>query len=268
MGTLIGTAPNAIAAAHLKMSFAEWLRIGLPVVLILLPALFILLRLISRPGKIPKFPVQRESFQMTRKRLITLVIFLLTICGWIFSSDLAGFFGISKSFDSIVAVTAILLLASCQLVTWKDIDHTTDWGILLLFGGGLTLSKILGTTGASLYLAKEIQTLTMGWPVFLLVGIVVLFMIFLTELSSNTASTALMVPIFAAVAIDMGIPVKQLVLPLTFAASCAFMLPIATPPNAIVFSSGRIKQREMIRIGFVLNLVFAGILTVVSRVLF
>jgi len=130
------------------------------------------------------------------------------------------------------------------------------------------LSKILGTTGASLYLAKEIQTLTMGWPVFLLVGIVVLFMIFLTELSSNTASTALMVPIFAAVAIDMGIPVKQLVLPLTFAASCAFMLPIATPPNAIVFSSGRIKQREMIRIGFVLNLVFAGILTVVSRVLF
>lgn len=268
MGTLIGTAPNAIAAAHLKMSFAEWLTIGLPVVLLLLPALFILLRLISRPGKIPSFPVQRESFQMTRKRSLTLAIFLLTICGWIFSSDLAAFFGISKSFDSIVAVTAILLLACCQLVTWKDIDHTTDWGILLLFGGGLTLSKILGSTGASLYLAKEIQALTMGWPIFLLVGIVVLFMIFLTELSSNTASTALMVPIFAAVAIDMDIPVKQLVLPLTFAASCAFMLPIATPPNAIVFSSGRIKQREMIRIGFVLNLVFAGILTLVSRVLF
>lgn len=268
MGTLIGTAPNAIAAAHLRISFAEWLTIGLPVVLLLLPALFILLRLISRPGKIPRFSVQEESFEITGKRSLTLAIFLLTICGWIFSSDLAGVFGITKSFDSIVAVTAILLLASCQLVTWKDIDHTTDWGILLLFGGGLTLSKILGTTGASLYLAKEIQALTMGWPIFLLVGIVVLFMIFLTELSSNTASTALMVPIFAAVAIDMDIPVKQLVLPLTFAASCAFMLPIATPPNAIVFSSGRIKQREMIRVGFVLNLVFAGILTLVSRVLF
>lgn len=268
MGTLIGTAPNAIAAAHLKIDFTEWLAIGLPVVLVLLPVLFILLRLLARPGKIPRFSVQTESFTLTGKRSLTLAIFLLTICGWLFSSQLANFFGISKSFDSIVALSAVLILASCRLVTWKDIDHTTDWGILLLFGGGLTLSKILGVTGASLYLAQEIQTLATGWPMLLLVGVVVLFMIFLTELSSNTASTALMVPIFAAVAIDMNIPVQQLILPLTLAASCAFMLPIATPPNAIVFSSGRIKQREMIRIGLVLNLVFAGILTLLSRILF
>lgn len=268
MGTLIGTAPNAIAAAHLKMNFTEWLHIGLPVVLILLPTLFILLRLLSRTGEIPTFAIEKESFQMNRKRLLTMVIFLITVCGWVFSKDLAALFGISKSFDSVVAVTAVVALASCQLVTWKDIDRTTDWGILLLFGGGLTLSKILGATGASLYLAKEIQALTLGWPLFLLVGIVVLFMIFLTELSSNTASTALMVPIFAAVSMDMAIPVKQLVLPLTFAASCAFMLPIATPPNAIVFSSGHIKQREMIRIGLVLNLVFASILMLISKLLF
>jgi sodium-dependent dicarboxylate transporter 2/3/5 len=250
------------------MNFTEWLRIGLPVVLILLPTLFILLRLLSRTGEIPTFAIEKESFQMNRKRLLTMVIFLITVCGWVFSKDLAALFGISKSFDSVVAVTAVVALASCQLVTWKDIDRTTDWGILLLFGGGLTLSKILGATGASLYLAKEIQALTLGWPLFLLVGIVVLFMIFLTELSSNTASTALMVPIFAAVSMDMDIPVKQLVLPLTFAASCAFMLPIATPPNAIVFSSGHIKQREMIRIGLVLNLVFASILMLISKLLF
>ena len=265
MGTLIGTAPNAIAAAHLKMDFTQWLRIGLPAVMVLLPVLFILLRLLINPGNIPTLTIQKESFRFNSKRMLTLAIFLLTICAWLSSSHLAGFFGISKSFDTIIAVSAVLILAACHLVSWKDIDRATDWGILLLFGGGLTLSKILGVTGASLYLAREIQAIATDWPIILLVGVIVLFMIFLTELSSNTASTALLVPIFATVALDMNIPVKQLVLPLTLAASCAFMLPIATPPNAIVFSSGKIRQRDMIRIGLVLNLVFAVILTLFAR---
>ena len=265
MGTLIGTAPNAIAAAHLKMDFTQWLRIGLPAVMVLLPVLFILLRLLLNPGKIPTLAVQKESFSFNGKRMLTLAIFLLTICAWLFSSRLASFFGISKSFDTIIAVSAVLILSACRLVSWKDIDRATDWGILLLFGGGLTLSKILGVTGASLYLAREIQAIATDWPIILLVGVIVLFMIFLTELSSNTASTALLVPIFATVALDMNIPVKQLLLPLTLAASCAFMLPIATPPNALVFSSGKIQQRDMIRIGLVLNLVFAVILTLFAR---
>ena len=265
MGTLIGTAPNAIAAAHLKMDFTQWLRIGLPAVMVLLPVLFILLRLLLNPGKIPTLAVQKESFSFNGKRMLTLAIFLLTICAWLFSSRLASFFGISKSFDTIIAVSAVLILSACRLVSWKDIDRATDWGILLLFGGGLTLSKILGVTGASLYLAREIQAMATDWPIILLVGVIVLFMIFLTELSSNTASTALLVPIFATVALDMNIPVKQLLLPLTLAASCAFMLPIATPPNALVFSSGKIQQRDMIRIGLVLNLVFAVILTLFAR---
>ena len=162
-------------------------------------------------------------------------------------------------------MSAVLILSACRLVSWKDIDRATDWGILLLFGGGLTLSKILGVTGASLYLAREIQAIATDWPIILLVGVIVLFLIFRTELSSNTASTALLVPIFATVALDMNIPVKQLLLPLTLAASCAFMLPIATPPNALVFSSGKIQQRDMIRIGLVLNLVFAVILTLFAR---
>ena len=265
MGTLIGTAPNAIAAAHLKMDFTQWLRIGLPAVMVLLPVLFILLRLLLNPGKVPTLAVQKESFSFNGKRMLTLAIFLLTICAWLFSSRLASFFGISKSFDTIIAVSAVLILSACRLVSWKDIDRATDWGILLLFGGGLTLSKILGVTGASLYLAREIQAIATDWPIILLVGVIVLFMIFLTELSSNTASTALLVPIFATVALDMNIPVKQLLLPLTLAASCAFMLPIATPPNALVFSSGKIQQRDMIRIGLVLNLVFAVILTLFAR---
>ena len=262
IGTLIGTPPNAIAAAHLKISFTEWLKIGIPCVLVLLPVLFVLLRVLARPGTVPRFEVNVQTFSFTPQRIATLGIFLLAICGWLFSGPLSMFFGISKFFDTLVAITAVLVLAGLKLVRWKDIDRATDWGVLLLFGGGITLSRVLGKTGASQYLATQIQEFTMGWPVILILGVVVLFVIFLTEISSNTASTALLVPIFAAVAMDMGIPVTQLVLPLTIAASCAFMLPIATPPNAIVFSSGKIQQREMIRIGLVLNGVFAVVLTI------
>lgn len=268
IGTLIGTPPNAIAAAQLKISFTEWLAIGLPCVLVLLPTLFFLLRILARPGKVPHFEVTTDSFTFSPKRILTLAIFALAVCGWLFSGQLSKFFGITKSFDTLVALSAVLVLASLRLVRWRDIDRATDWGVLLLFGGGITLSRILGNTGASAFLAAQIQDLTTGWPLILIVGVVVVFVIFLTELSSNTASTALLVPIFAAVAVDMGVPVTQLVLPLTVAASCAFMLPIATPPNAIVFASGKIQQRQMVRIGIVLNLTFAVILTFLSRIFF
>jgi sodium-dependent dicarboxylate transporter 2/3/5 len=261
IGTLIGTPPNAIAAANLGIGFAEWLKIGLPAVAVLLPCLFVLLKVMARPGKVARFEVRAETFEFTPARKGTLAVFVVAILGWLFSAKLAAFFGIDSSFDTLVAVGALLLLASFRLVDWADIDRTTDWGVLLLFGGGITLSRVLESTGASLFLAQNLQALASDWPVFLLVGLVVLFVIFLTELSSNTASAALLVPIFAAVAIDLGVPVNQLVLPLTLAASCAFMLPIATPPNAIVFGSGRIRQRDMMRIGLVLNLAFALILT-------
>ncbi|MDG1300968.1 MAG: DASS family sodium-coupled anion symporter [Opitutae bacterium] len=268
IGTLIGSPPNAIAAANLGISFAEWLAIGLPAVAILLPTLFVMLRLLANPGAVPSFKVEAQSFQFNAARRLTLGIFLLAICGWFFSAQLAALFGISKSFDTLVAICALLLLASCRLVRWQDVDRTTNWGVLLLFGGGITLSKVLGATGASKFLAYQIQALTVGWPILLFIGIIVTFVIFLTELSSNTASTALLVPIFAAVALDMGIPVTEIILPLTLAASCAFMLPVATPPNAIVFGSGQIQQRDMIRIGFVLNITFAVVLTLLSQVLF
>jgi len=268
IGTLIGTPPNAIAAANLDISFAEWLAIGLPAVAVLLPTLFILLRLFAKPGVVPPFKVETQAFQFNTSRILTLGTFALAICGWLFSAPLAAAFGIAKSFDTLVAICALLLLASCRLVRWRDVDRTTNWGVLLLFGGGITLSKVLGTTGASGFLAYQIQALTAGWPTLLFIGVIVTFVIFLTELSSNTASTALLVPIFAAVAIDMGISVTELILPLTLAASCAFMLPVATPPNAIVFGSGHIQQRDMIRIGLALNLTFAVLLTVLSQVLF
>lgn len=268
IGTLIGSPPNAIAAANLGISFVEWLAAGLPAVAILLPALFIVLRLLAKPGDVPHFEVAAQAFQFNTPRILTLAIFCCAICGWLFSAPLAALFGIVNSFDTLVAIGALLLLSSCRLVRWQDVDRTTNWGVLLLFGGGITLSKVLSVTGASKFLAYQIQTLTSDWPTLLFIGMIVVFVIFLTELSSNTASTALLVPIFAAVAISMGIPTTELILPLALAASCAFMLPVATPPNAIVFGSGLIQQRDMVRIGLVLNLTFAVLLTLLSRVLF
>ena len=129
-------------------------------------------------------------------------------------------------------------------------------------GSGMGKDEIMA------YLANELVALTGNWPFILIVGAVVVFVIFLTELSSNTATTLVFVPIFVAVSIEMNVPVEKLVLPLTIAASCAFMLPIATPPKAIVFGSGKIPQRTMMRVGLALNLCFALILTALSAVLF
>mgnify|MGYP003835767909 CR=1 FL=1 len=267
IGTLIGTPPNAIAAAALGIGFSEWMGIALPLVAILLPVLFLLLRLVVRPGRIAPFEIQRQDFEFTRPRVATLAVFVGAITCWLAGAPLSRHFGIESGFDTIVAVTALLVLAIARLVDWRDIDRATDWGVLLLFGGGITLSRVLGVTGASAYLADRIRLLAEGWPTLLLVGVLVLFMIFLTELSSNTASTALMVPIFAAVAADLGRSPRALVLPIAMAASCAFMLPIATPPNAIVFASGRVTQGEMMRAGLRLNLLFALILTALAALL-
>ena len=150
---------------------------------------------------------------------------------------------------------------------WQQIETSIDWNVVILFGGGITLSKVISITGTSLYLANGIQALTHGWPLLAFIFVLILFILFLTEISSNTATTAIMIPIFAAVAPHLGVTEAKLVLPIAIASSCAFMLPIATPPNAIAYATGKISQPQMIRIGLVLNLVFATILTFLSTLL-
>ncbi len=268
IGTIIGTGPNAIAAGELGIGFTDWLKFGIPCVAILFPCLIVVLFLVLRPGRTPDLGRNAEPFALTAPRILTLTIFLLTIVGWLFSKPLSEVFNVTKHFDSIIAVSSVVLLSAFGLVRWRDIDRTTDWGVIILFGGGLTLGTVLKLTGASSFLAGHLNHLTSGWPFILVVGAVVVFVIFLTELTSNTATTALFVPVFYQVAVEMGVPPSQLVLPLTIAASCAFMLPIATPPNAIVYGSGQVPQRTMMRTGLVLNLSFAVILTALSTVLF
>lgn len=157
--------------------------------------------------------------------------------------------------DTFVALCAIIAVVVLGLASWKDVTDNTDWGVLLLFGGGITLSSVLGASGASKEIGQMIASAFGSSSPFVIILVVATFIIFLTEFTSNTASAALLVPVFASVAAQTGMREDVLVMVIGIGASCAFMLPVATPPNALVFGTGEVKQRDMFRAGLVLNLV-------------
>ncbi len=268
IGTLVGSPPNGIAAAKLGIGFTDWLKFGVPAVLILMPVLVVVLKWMCRPERIRLPDPPTLDFKFDRQRILTLAIFLLTATCWILSEPLAKLLGVKAAFDTLVAMVAVLALVATGVVRWKEIDRGTDWGVLILFGGGITLSAIIGQTGASMFMARVFSGWVDGWPVPLLIGAVIFFTIFLTELASNTALAALMVPIFFSISSELKILPAELILPMTIAASTGFMMPVGTPPNAIVFATGQVPQREMMRVGLILNLAFVVALTVLAQVLF
>ena len=262
MGTLVGSPPNAIVASNLHLTFADWLWYGLPIMIILLPLMIGTLYIIFKPKLHINFEQSFESIEMNSVRVLTLVIFVVIALIWVFSGQInpliSGLLGLQKniaSFDSVVALLAAIVICSTGIASWKQIQESTDWGVLMLFGGGLTLSAVLKDSGASKILADSIVFMIEGQHFYLIGLLVAAFIIFLTEFTSNTASAALLVPIFISIAQSLGMPEIGLALIIGLGASCAFMLPVATPPNAIVFGSGQVKQSEMVKAGFVLNLV-------------
>jgi sodium-dependent dicarboxylate transporter 2/3/5 len=268
LGTIIGSPPNGIAAKALGLGFAEWLAFGVPSVLALLPAMIGVLYLICRPSRGILIQLETEEFSFNWHRRMTLTIFSAAALCWIFGAKFAAMLGITSSWDTLVALAAVFALLYFRVVRWRDIDRGTDWGVLLLFGGGLALSEVLRDTGASLYLARLLSSGVEGWSAIWVIAAVVAFVIFLTELTSNTATAALLVPIFYSMAGEVGMDAPKLVIPLALAASCAFMLPVGTPPNALVFATGMVPQKQMMRTGLVLNLVFIVLLTALSLQLF
>ncbi len=261
IATLVGSPPNAIAAAEVGLSFTEWMALGLPISMILLPIAMIILYVMTKPKLDHKFELDHAPVEWTNSKKITLSIFLLTVTLWIFGKPINAMIGGFSKFDSLVAIGAIVLLGASRAVEWKDVEKTTDWGVLILFGGGICLSNILKATGTSVFLAHSLSGFLETAGVLLTILAVVAFVVFLTEFASNTASAALLVPVFATIAEALGMSPVILSALIAVAASCAFMLPVATPPNAIVFGSGHIKQKEMMRIGMVLNLVCILVLT-------
>ena len=254
IATLVGSPPNAIAAAQNNMTFADWLTLAGPLSLILLPVMLAVLFAVIRPNLNHRFSTEHEPLEWTRPRLMTLGIFGLTVLFWIFSAPINKLLGNLPKFDTVIAISAIIALGLSRVVTWKQIEKTTDWSVLLLFGGGICLSAVLKATGTSVFLADHIGSFLQGAPMLLVILAVVTFVVFLTEFASNTASAALLVPVFAAIAESLGIPAVILSALIAVSASCAFMLPVATPPNAIVYGSGYVAQKDMMRAGFWINL--------------
>ncbi|WP_386696119.1 DASS family sodium-coupled anion symporter [Lonepinella sp. MS14435] len=271
MGTLVGSPPNAIVASQLHLTFADWLWYGLPIMIILLPLMIGTLYIVFKPNLNIKFSQNFEQINMNTDRIVTLIIFIFVALCWVFSgyinpmlSSLLGLEGKIASFDSVVALLAAVLIVIFNVASWKQIQDNTEWGVLMLFGGGLTLSAVLKDSGASKIMADGIVFMIEGGHYYIIGLVVAAFIIFLTEFTSNTASAALLVPIFISIAEALGMPPVGLALIIGLGASCAFMLPVATPPNAIVFGTGEVKQSEMVRVGFILNLVCVFVIATIG----
>ncbi|MBC8952844.1 DASS family sodium-coupled anion symporter [Xenorhabdus sp. PB62.4] len=264
LGTLVGSPPNAIAAAQLGMDFITWMKYGVPMVIILMPVMVGLMYFMLRPNLNHKFDLELEQLEWNGKRVIAMSIFLLTVVCWIFSSLISDALGGVKDLDTIIAVSAAILIGISGVSTWSQIQNNTEWGVLMLFGGGLTLSAVMKNSGASEVMANGMAATFGTSPWFVIIIAVATFIIFLTEFTSNTASAALLVPIFATIAEALGMPVMVLTMIIGIGASCAFMLPVATPPNAIVYGSGYIKQIEMVRVGMVLNVACIAIISAIA----
>lgn len=255
LGTIVGSPPNAIAAKALELSFVDWMKFGIPMMLVLTPLLLGVMYLVLKPNlNVRIVTTHTDDIPWTAPRILTIIVFILAAASWIMGKQLGAMFDISKM-DSITALTAAAAVVSLGLVSWKQVSDNTDWGVLMLFGGGIALSNVLKLSGASLVMGETVAGALVSAPLLLVMICIAAFIIFLTEFASNTASAALLVPVFVAIAEHMGLPHEVLVLIIGIGASCAFMLPVATPPNAIVFGTGLIKQSEMIRVGIVLNIV-------------
>ncbi len=280
IGTLIGTPPNVVLAGFvdnllgIKITFGNWILIGLPLTVIMLPLTFLVL--------IKVFPLNEINIKNSKKVVVedlkkmgkltvgernTLIIFLITAFLWIFEKKIKAIFHLNWVNDAVVGVFAILLfyIIPVNLKKWEftlnwETNKKLPWGTLLLFGGGLSLGTALDKTGAASYLAGSL-TIFKNIPLIIILFLTVLLMVFLTEITSNTASTNMMLPILFSIGITTSTNPLVLMIAGAIGASMAFMLPVATPPNALVFGSGYIKMKDMIKAGIFLNIISIILIT-------
>ncbi len=299
IGTLIGTPPNIVLAGQMNILFPEipeigffqWMKVGLPLVIIFLPLVWWYLTSVAIPLKQEPIDdaggvINEEISKMgkiKKEEALVLTVFVTTCLGWIFRKTIiigpftipgwSDLLGISQYVhDSTVAIVAALILFMIPvdlkqrryLLDWES-ARKMPWGILLLFGGGFALAKGFEVSGLSLWIGESLRGFS-ALPVILMIAVTCIIITFLTEVTSNTATATMILPVLAAMSVGMGMHPLLLMLPATLSASCAFMLPIATPPNAIVFGSGKIPIRMMAKTGLVLN--FAGIFLVTFLVYF
>uniref|UniRef100_UPI0035679A9F SLC13 family permease n=1 Tax=Marinobacter sp. TaxID=50741 RepID=UPI0035679A9F len=279
IGTLIGTPPNALLAAYLSedqgisVGFAQWMLLGVPVTIVMLSLAWWWLT--RRDFGLAR---QGDSGDLIGDELAALgplgkgeklvgVVFLLTAAAWIFRPLLSdGLMPWLSDTGIAIAAAIVMFLIPVDtrerqfLMDW-DTAKGIPWGVLLLFGGGLAMAGVISSSGLAEWIAGSLGAAGV-LPTLLLIAIVAGVIIFLTEVTSNTATAAAFLPLLGALAMSQGVSPLLLTVPAAVAASCAFMMPVATPPNAIVFSSGDMKIGDMIRAGFALNLMGIVVVTV------
>jgi solute carrier family 13 (sodium-dependent dicarboxylate transporter), member 2/3/5 len=272
LGTPIGTPPNLVFMQVYQeftgetVGFARWMSIGIPVVLIMIPLTALWLTR-DLPHDIKIQVPEVGEWRSAEKRVLTL--FGLTALAWMTRSEPFGgwrdLLGLNTANDASVAFIAVIALFVLRdkdrkpLITWQQAADI-PWGVLLLFAGGICLAKAFVTSGLSTIAGESLVALT-TLPIYWMMLIICLAVTFMTEATSNTATTALLMPILASAAIAAGIDPLLLMVPAALSASCAFMLPVATAPNAVVFGTGEVKIGQMVREGFVLNVLGAFLIS-------
>ena len=279
IATVIGTPPNSVLIGllenqyNIQISYLTWMSFGLPFSIIMVVAVYFVLVKWMFPCKDILFTASANLISEEVKKLgkvskeekRVLIIFAITVFLWITRTIVNTLFPGLKLSDTVISLIGAVSLFAIPMnlkkgnfiLQWKDTEKLA-WGILILFGGGLALAKGMASSGL---VALITDTIAAGnFNVLATVALLIVLMLFMTELMSNVALVAVLAPVVAGIAIGLNIPILNLLIPVTMASSCAFMLPMATPPNAIVFASGYVKVNEMVKAGIVLNAIAVGLL--------
>ena len=272
IATPIGTSPNGVLIQFASnnydydIGFANWISIGLPITLGLGPIIWIFLTRIIFPvnfsatqeSKDKLNSMLKELGPMSNEEKKVIVVFLITAFFWIFRQLIDNLPGLALLDDSVIAISGAVSLFFIKerknknkLLIWDDVQNGFPWGLIFLFGGGMALAFVVNDSGLALWLASLIPSETYFWIILLTVIVMV---VLLTELTSNLTTTITFLPVVASVGLNMGMDPLLLILPLTISASCAFMLPVATPPNSIVYASNLIPIQKMVRAGIFINI--------------
>lgn len=279
IATVIGTPPNSIIVGlleneyHIEISFFKWMLIGLPFSIILIACIYFILVKWFFPNSSLKFNASKEVIdseleklgKMSPKEKQVLIIFSIVVFLWIFRTLINSVIPNIALSDTMISIFGALALFTIPfnlkkgdfILEWNDTQRLA-WGILILFGGGLALANGMSASGIVSVIAEQISESNIS--ILLTASLLIVLVLFMTELMSNVAITAVLAPVVAGIAMGLNIPILYLLIPVTIASSCAFMLPMATPPNAIVFASGFIKVSQMARVGIVINLISAVLL--------
>lgn len=291
LGTLLGSPPNAIVAGYVadeldqEIGFVNWMMIGVPLVVVfILLAWFLITRVMFR-FSLQEIPGGRELIdqeiaelgRMSQGEKVVLAVFSGAAFCWVVPGVLSNIGSLSEAApwlgefdDTVIAIAAGLVLFLIpadkdqrMALEWKDAEEGLPWGVLLLFGGGLSLAAAVAASGLDKWFGQQVSGLE-SLPIIALILAVVALVLLLTEVTSNTATAATFIPVLGGVAVGIGIDPMVLLIPTALAATCAFMLPVGTPPNAIVFGTGAVRISEMARGGAVLNAVAVLLITIAT----